>query len=105
MSTFNDATPLGFVGSATAFPTGSGFSLVKPHRTFTFQKTVTGVFTVLVVNYEGSLDGINWYQLGTDNTLTAAATFCVDKPSRYVRANITTFTGGTGVAVAVLPME
>jgi hypothetical protein len=105
MLTFNEATPLGFVGSATIFPGGVGFNLNRPHRSFTFQKTITGVFSALVVNFEGSVDGINWFQLGTDATTAAGATVCVDKPCRYVRANVTTFTGGTGVAVSVLPME
>ncbi len=101
----NDKCPLGFVGGTGAFPTGVGFDLRRIHRTFTFMKTITGVFSALVVNYEGSMDGNNWYQIGTDNTTAAGATFIADKPCRYVRANITTFTGGTGVAVDLLPSE
>jgi hypothetical protein len=61
------------------------------------------VFSALVVNYEGSLDGTNWFQIGTDNTLTAGVTFVVDKPVRHVRANVATFTDGTNVSVDVLP--
>lgn len=80
---------------------GASFGLDRVYRNFTFNKLITGVFTVLVISYEGSIDGVNWFQIGTDNTLTAAPTFVVDRPCLYVRANCTTFTGGTNVSVDV----
>lgn len=75
------------------------------YSAFTFYKRVVGVFTALVVNYEGSLDGVNWFQIGTDNTVANGATFVVDRPVIYIRANIGTFTGGTNVSVDVLPFS
>lgn len=84
---------------------GNSSSMGEAYSTFTFMKTVTGVFTVLVVNYEGSLDGVNWFQLGTDNTLVAGPTFVVDKPCLFVRGNVATFTGGTSVSVDFVPMR
>lgn len=92
------------MNAAIAAGAGNPYPLVSSYATFTFYKRVTGVFTALNVNYEGSLDGVNFYQIGTDATVGNGATFCVDKPCRYVRANITTFTGGTNVSVDMLPL-
>lgn len=91
------------LNAATATGAGSGYDLGVPYRTFTFHKRIAGTFTALVVSFEGSLNGTNWFQIGTDNTTTAAATFAVDKPVRLVRANVTTFTDGTSVSVDMLP--
>lgn len=91
------------LNAATGTGASPGYDLGIPHHTFTFNKTISGVFGALVVNYEGSLDGINWFQLASDNATTAAASFAVDKPVRYVRANVATFTGGTSVSVDMLP--
>ena len=83
--------------AATATGAGTAFELRAPCRTYTMNKTVAGTFSALVVALEGSLDNVNWYTLGTDNTTAAGATFVVDKPAKFVRANCTTFTGGTSV--------
>jgi hypothetical protein len=72
--------------------------------TFTFVKNVVGVFTTLSVDYQGSLDGTNWYALAsTDTGLTPGVTFVVDKPSIWVRAVVSNFAGGTSVTVDVAP--
>ncbi len=102
MSAMND--PSTILKNATGTGAGSALILYGTYGTFTFYKRITGVFSALVVNYEGSLDGTNWFQLGTDNTLTAGATFVTDKPCKFVRANVGTFTGGTDVSVDVLPL-
>jgi hypothetical protein len=91
------------LNAAVVTGAGTTLNLYDSYSTFTFNKTIAGVFSALVVNYEGSLDGTNWFQIGTDNAVTAGATFVVDKPVRYVRANVATFTGGTSVTVDVLP--
>lgn len=97
--------PAALLNAATGTGAGSAFNMWKVHRTFTFYKRISGVFAALVISYEGSLDGINWFVLGTDSTTTAGATFVVDKPCRYARANVTTFTGGTNVSVDMIPVE
>lgn len=96
----NDASSILFTGGTGAGPT---YDLRKPCRSFGFMKTVSGPFSALTVNYEGSLDGTTWFQIGTDATTAAGYTPVVDKPCRYVRANVTVFTGGTTVAVTMLP--
>jgi hypothetical protein len=100
MPEFNRSTIL---NAATATGAGPGMDLYGSASIFTFYKRITGVFTGLVVNYEGSLDGTNWFQIGTDNTTSAGVTFVVDKPVKHIRANVTTFTGGTNVSVDVMP--
>lgn len=93
------------LSAATGTGAGQGYGLSMPYHLFTFFKNVSGVFSALVVNYEGSLDNSNWFQIGTDNTTGAGATFVVDKPVLFVRANVATFTGGTSVTVDMLPMR
>lgn len=96
-----DRIPL-LVG-ATGTGASNSYGLGIPHHTFTFSKKLTGVFSALVVNYEGSLDNATWFQIGTDATTADGATFVIDKPVLFVRANVGTFTGGTTVSVDVLP--
>lgn len=103
MAVMNEMSTL--LNAATGTGAGSSSNLFSAYATFTFYKRVVGTFTALVVNYEGSLDGTNWFQLGTDSTLVATATFVVDKPCRYVRANVTSFTGGTNVSVDMIPLS
>lgn len=91
------------LNAATGTGAGTGYGLSIPHHTFTFSKTISGAFGALVVNYEGSLDNVTWFQIGTDATTAAGATFAVDKPVLFVRANVATFTGGTSVSVDMLP--
>lgn len=93
------------LSAATGVGAGVAFVCYSSPRTFTFYKSVVGGFAVLSVSYEGSLDGINWYQIGSDVTLTSAATFVVDKPVKMLRANILLFTGGTSVTVDVLHVD
>jgi len=99
-----DATPLMTAGGSnlhTAAAAGASYDLRHGFKTFALMKIVSGAFSALVTNFEGSLDNVNWYQLGTDNTTANGVTFVVDKPCRYVRLNVATFTGGTNVAVTV----
>jgi hypothetical protein len=102
-----DATPLmnaaGTSAALTAIAAGAAYDLRQMCRTFTFMKTTIqgGGFAALSITFEGSLDGINWYTLGTDATTANGVTFVMDKPSRYVRANVTAFTGGTSASVLV----
>jgi len=102
MSTSSEYTRL----LRTVAVTGPGvaFNMYGVFGTFTFMKRITGVFSALVVNYEGSLDGVNWFTLGTDSTTADGVTFVVDKPCKHVRANVGTFTGGTDVSVEMVQL-
>lgn len=106
VSTMNEPTRLANAITANGiYPSAAGTRLFTPQKTFTFMKTVVGVFTTLVVTLEGSLDGNNWFTLGSDNTIANGATFVVDRPCLFVRANITSFASGTSATVDMLCMD
>lgn len=57
----------------------------------------TGTFTALVINLEGSNDGTHWNQVDTNNaTTTPQAKSVANKPYRYWRLNVGTFTVNSG---------
>jgi len=67
----------------------------------------TVVATAVTVALEGSLDGTTYAALASHALVAAeisaeAAIFhVIDKPVRYVRANLTTLTGGTDPTITV----
>jgi hypothetical protein len=81
------------------------YALDRVCRSFTMFKTIVGVFSALVVALEGSIDGTNWFTLGTDSTTAAGVTHVIDKPVLFIRANVTTFTGGTSVSADIIVAE
>lgn len=66
---------------------------------FVFQVTVANVSTNVVVRFEGSLDGTNFFALQSpDTTITSNGTtgyFFSGRPLKFVRGNLVTITGGT----------
>ncbi len=90
------------LSSATA--TGPGQAWAVPLRAagqfgrYTWQVIPTGTFTALTVTLEGSLDGATWFTLDTINSVTGGAASVSAAPVNFLRANVTTFTGGTNVS-------
>lgn len=85
-------------------PTGPGNALglttrgimPMPHR-YTWQTQVAGgTLTSITVNLEGSLDGTTWFQLDQTTTATGETRHVVNKPIRYVRANVVAVTVASG---------
>jgi hypothetical protein len=70
------------------------------HRTFAFQTVITGTPTSFTLTYEGSLNGTNWYTLGTTTSTAGEGTFVVDKPAQFVRATLSALTGGTSPTIS-----
>ncbi len=103
MAPINDKSRL--VNAATGLLTPNGLPLYTVQSMFTFMKTVVGAFGTLVVDYQGSLDNVNWFPLASDNTLVAGPTFVVDKPCLFVRAVVSSFAGGTSVTVDMVSKE
>lgn len=64
-----------------------------------FQVEATGIGTNAVIRLEGSLTGVNYYNLNTngDITLTANGTYgyFLNAPGRYVRVRLVSYLGGT----------
>jgi len=79
------------------------------HGNHAIQITLGGtvVATAVTVDLEGSLDGVTYYQL--DEHIMSAPELAAegamykvaDQPTFYVRANLTTLTGGTAPTVTV----
>lgn len=100
------ATQITLLSAATATGTGDGVEV--PNRSkHSVQVTITGGPTTVVVAFEGSLDGSTWAAYAT-HTMSAAelaasaAIFSVvNKPAGWVRANVTTLSGGTSPTVTV----
>lgn len=68
-------------------------------KDFVFQVNATSVGTNVVVRAEGSLDGTNYFNMGSgDTTITSSGvsklTF-VSLPVKYVRGTLVSITGGT----------
>lgn len=80
-----------------------GADLVDAYSGFGLQVALayTVAPTAFSAQLQGSLDGLNWYNLGTSLTATTAGTQYVAvtaNPARYLRVALT-ITGGTGVQV------
>lgn len=86
---------------ASAVGAGAGVDLTYGKGTFTVQTVVTGAPTAVSLTLQGSLDGTNWTTLATSTSTTGDQQYAVDKPQRYIRANLGTLTGGTAPTVTV----
>ena len=72
-----------------------------PHK-HTLQAVVTGSPDACAIQLEGSLDGSTWANLSGTQTCTSSVAFhVVDKPVTWIRANLTSLTGGTSPTVAI----
>lgn len=74
----------------------------------TFQVTVSGIGTNVVIRFEGSLDGTNFFNLSSanvDTTLTSNGTFgyaLSNCPVQFARLRLVSFSGGTPSVTTVL---
>lgn len=69
--------------------------------TYSWDVIITGGPASISVTLEGSLDGVNWFVLDTSTSTSNALRHVVDKPVRYLRANLGTLTGGAAPTVSV----
>lgn len=93
---------LQLLDAATGTGAGTALDLGVARRSFGFQVSHTGDPSAVIVDLEGSIDGSNWFVLGTwDETSINSGdiVFVVDKPVTQIRGNLTTLTGGTTPAV------
>lgn len=83
--------------SATGDIGGAGgiVDLEKAFSKFGIQTVVTGAPTAISATLQGSLDGVNFYVLATSTSTTGDYQTAVDKPTRWLKVNLGTLTGGT----------
>ena len=84
-----------------AASTGAGKSFITLASKHTWEIVVSGAPTALQVDLEGSLDATNWYTLDSSTITTSEMRHLVNKPVKYIRANLTTLSGGTTPKVTV----
>ena len=97
------------LNAATATGAGSTqkVSQIPSHHTVAATMGGTVVATAVTVDLEGSLDDTTWFQLArhafsaADISAEGAMFHVIDKPTKYVRANLITLTGGTDPTVTV----
>jgi hypothetical protein len=87
-------------GAGDEFALAPYFLGVLP-SVFAFDILITGSPSGVTVLLEGSLDGTNWFTMETVAGTSDSLNFSVDKPVRFVRANLTVLTGGSSPTVAV----
>lgn len=94
-------TALTAVG-ATAFIANSATN-------FIFQVVVTSIGTNVVVRFQGSLDGTNFFNLeAADNTITANGVYgfaITGSPCLFVRANLISISTGTPTVTISLAQD
>ncbi len=96
------------LAAATATGASATWKVNRTPRNHSVQITITGAPTAVTVDLEGSLDGTTWVSLAShilsaaELTATQALFHVVDKPTRRVRANLTTLTAGTSPTVTVI---
>jgi len=87
------------LGTFTAAGAGSGFTCPTGASKHTWMVLSDASTTAATVNFEGSIDGTNWFVLdtwtGTGNTMRHV----VNKPVKYVRANVTSMGDATSITV------
>lgn len=84
------ATAVGDIGG-----TGGVVDLGATYSVFGLQTVVTGAPTGVSATLQGSLDGTNFFVLATSTSTTGDYQTAVDKPVRYLKVNLGTFTAGT----------
>lgn len=77
-------------GTGAIFSTGQ-FAGSYPAM-FTWQTIYTGTPTAINVNLEGSLDGTNWFTLDSSTSTASEMRHVVNKPIRFLRCNISSYT-------------
>lgn len=97
-----DTTNLGVLSSAGVTDAQSTAGAM-----LTFQVTVAGIGTNVVIRFEGSVDGVSYFNLdasGADTTITANGTrgYFITAPVQYVRARLVSLSGGTPTVTTIL---
>jgi hypothetical protein len=88
--------------AATATGPGVAAELGEVANIFTGQSIVTGSPTSWEVDFEGSLDGVNWATVAAitqaDNSIETQSI----PPVRFLRANLKSFSGGSSPAFTII---
>lgn len=94
MSEFEAASVVTLLSAVSATGTGAAFDLdgIRDEFTLVIQTTGSPTFSLTL---QGSVDGTNWFTLGSAVTSAAAATVITSQLAAYVRADLTALSTGT----------
>lgn len=62
----------------------------------------SGTPSAITAKIQGSLDNSNWFDLDTSTSTSGELRFIIDKPVKFVRANITSYTVNGSTATVQL---
>jgi hypothetical protein len=103
LATLNPMSQFSSLSAATATGAGASTAVSRPEAGYGLQVGYTG-FSAVVVNLEGTVDGVNWFTLAawtkgtqSDNDIV----FVTGKPVVAVRANAATLTGSGTVTATI----
>ncbi len=87
------------VQSTTGVTAAYDVTLESPDK-HTLQFITTGTPAAATLRLEGSIDGVNWFDLsGSQSCVSSGMFHVVNKPILYVRVNLLTLVGGTAPTV------
>lgn len=84
---------------------GAVFNLDLPYDKHTWCTTIVGSPSGVSVTLQGSLDNSLWMTLDTSTSTSSECRHVVNKPVKYIKTNVGTFTGGTTVKVTSIHMN
>lgn len=88
--------PFHTLASAAATGPGETRDLEHTYRAHGMIVTTTGSPAAFQIDLEISFDGTTWISLGSVTEATnPAVLWSADKPTRFIRANLASFSGGT----------
>lgn len=94
-------SPVVALDAVTAIGPGPSIDLGRIMSIHTLVRVLTGSPTSANVSLEGSHDGANWFTLASATTSSAIeVAHGQQRAVRYVRANLTTLSGGTAPTVS-----
>lgn len=93
-------------GQGTCFATPPGNGDVAPPSNFTWELQFNGSLSAVQVDFQGSLDGTNYYQLDTYNTPgTNTMRHIVNKPVPFVCLDVVSIGTGGGSVTGKIYVE
>ena len=93
------------LGTFTAAGTGTSNELESCYANFTWQVISDSSATAHDVRLQGSIDNTNWFDLDQSNTTGSEMRHVVNKPVRYIRANVVSMGDATSISVKVLSVR
>jgi len=87
------------LGTFTAAGTGTSQDVYPGYKIITWQQINDAGVTNPDIRLEGSIDNSNWFELDRSSELSGELRHVVNRPVRYIRANVVDMGGATEISV------